>query len=222
MCSRIVQEWHFISGHTPMNTHTVFACVHACMCTYVHAYLHVWSSTCRGQRLNVGVFLNYSSPHVLRPGSLTWTQSLPIWVVSLVSLLWGSPVSSSRALGLHVGHHTWPESHTQFWTLLCSVVYFKDEYLPRMPIGTEVTILPSLYKRGNEGQFYKTSGHQSTVGLEPLAKLIWSHFCTVFCGSKEDETDYDLFFFVFFFNGWYSCKQDPKIWPSVGSSHWFS
>lgn len=59
---------------------------------------------CKSQRLMLGVFLYCCSPSVLRQ-DLTWTKSLPIWLMYLLgSLLQGTLFSLT--LGLQVGCHT--------------------------------------------------------------------------------------------------------------------
>lgn len=72
-------------------------CVHVCMDMDTHEYVH----TCGGPWLMTAIILDRSSTLFIVAGSLHQTQGSPVWLVSLASSLWGSPVSVH--LTFHMG-----------------------------------------------------------------------------------------------------------------------
>lgn len=65
-------------------------CMHVCMYLHmcVYGYIHsLW-------RPRVDVRVDNHSTSFVEPGSLSQTQSLPVELVLLASLLWGLPVST--------------------------------------------------------------------------------------------------------------------------------
>lgn len=96
----------------------VYACV--CVCEWVRA--HTSTHACEDMyKSEVDI---WSLAHLLTlfidAGSLHWTQSLGTWLVSLASLLQGSPVSASQLSGLVRGYHTHPALLwvLRIWTLV--------------------------------------------------------------------------------------------------------
>lgn len=81
----------------------LFSCVWLYTCVCAHRYLILVS----------GIFLD-SSTLFSETGSLDQTQSLPVWLVLLDSLLWGSSIFFPR-LEFQVGFHTPPGIFHGFW-----------------------------------------------------------------------------------------------------------
>lgn len=74
-----------------------WVCTHACVGTHVCMWLHVHMYI--SLRLTLGVFLECFTLFLW--GRIShWTQSLPVQLVWLPSLLWGHPVSAFRVLEL--------------------------------------------------------------------------------------------------------------------------
>lgn len=84
----IVTEAFLIHYYTRY-TVVLFPCVYAWSRVWVHVCIQVhvhMLALCGGQRLMLCVF-NRSLPYIFEAGSLTWTSSLQVELVSLVSLL---------------------------------------------------------------------------------------------------------------------------------------
>lgn len=95
-----------------------------CMCEHMYVWVCVYMVTYAysGLRLIPGIIL-CSSTVIFGAESLIQSQSLSIWLVSLASLLWGSPVSTFRGCNYRQATvTTWP-SHG-FLEIQTLVTYF--------------------------------------------------------------------------------------------------
>lgn len=76
----------------------MFVCMHV-----LPVYEHICACVCVGLRLMTGINIIHSSTLFIEAGSLSQTQSLLIWLVSLVCLPGDALYHLSR-LELHMGH----------------------------------------------------------------------------------------------------------------------
>lgn len=92
-------------------SNSFFVCLHVFMsaCVSKHA-LWVYTDVCACAQGSSCLVSSSVTLHSVCWGGVTWAQSLLIRVVSLASLLLGSPapISTFHVLGLQVGHQLWP------------------------------------------------------------------------------------------------------------------
>lgn len=115
-----------------------FACVskHVCVGAYRCVCMCTW-------RLMSDVFLNHSL--YIKAGSLTWDQSLLIWVVSLPSLLLGSPIYAFCILGLQVVCLVWPVLTWVFWIQTPLLRVCTEVLFPTDPSTSEPLLWLNFY-----------------------------------------------------------------------------
>lgn len=90
----------------------LFSICHVCgaVCMFVCMYVlpvcgHICARVCVGLRLMSGINIIHSSTLFIEAGSLSQTQSLLIWLVVLLCLLWGFPVPPFQTgIAMQIGH----------------------------------------------------------------------------------------------------------------------